>query len=639
MIEKRQYVRMNTVFPVEFQVCNGTGKEGTSRLLQGFTRDVSAGGMCIEFKNFGNEEKTYFIPNAVISLSIDTTFAKSPIRAAARIVWLKEEETHSHPKYCIGIAYTHIDDKARRRIIKHAKRLIWVPRIAFSLGLLGVVLLGGLSYNNHRLVVQNQQLVHQLVEGAEKKSSVASELYELQKRRSRIDGELQKAQENVKRLEKSITSLNTENISQKTAYEKHLKKSLEKQKTLGTELESLREGREKLKQTYQDLEKSGELTASAALRQMYEWLKSHQNLRTGLVASFEGDASLEDWAFTYDQSLACQTFLLFGDVKNAEMILNFYDKTATQQEGGFFNTYHAQVGDPVESTIHSGPNIWVGIAALQYQDRVKDGRFLSLAKRIGEWVITLQDSEGGLRGGPGLRWYSTEHNLDAYAFFSMLYSHTQDEKYRQAQEKALKWIKKYAYTMRGRALNRGKGDATIATDTLSWSIAALGPQTLKQIQFDPEGIVAFAEENCDVTVSLKKMSGKIMTVRGFDFSKAQNVGRGGVISTEWTSQMIVTYQVLAKYFNKEGDQDKAALYMDKANLYLNELQKLIITSPSRTGQGRGCLPYASADNINTGHGWRTPKGRRTGSVSGTAYGIFAWVRYNPFSADNKIEIR
>ena len=94
--------------------------------------------------------------------------------------------------------------------------------------------------------------------------------------------------------------------------------------------------------------------------------------------------------------------------------------------------------------------------------------------------------------------------------------------------------------------------------------------------------------------------------------------------------MIVTYRILSAHFASTGSSDKAAAYAEKAEFYLNELKKLMITSPSRTGQGRGCLPYASMDNADTGHGWRTPAGRRTGSVAGTAYGIFAWKSYNPF---------
>ena len=58
---------------------------------------------------------------------------------------------------------------------------------------------------------------------------------------------------------------------------------------------------------------------------------------------------------------------------------------------------------------------------------------------------------------------------------------------------------------------------------------------------------------------------------------------------------------------------------------------MVISSPSKTGQGEGCLPYASDAFADTGHGWRTPKGKRTGSVAGTAYTIFASLEYNPLS--------
>ena len=56
---------------------------------------------------------------------------------------------------------------------------------------------------------------------------------------------------------------------------------------------------------------------------------------------------------------------------------------------------------------------------------------------------------------------------------------------------------------------------------------------------------------------------------------------------------------------------------------------MIISSPSASGQGDSCLPYATQENADTGHGWMTPKGRATGSVAGTAYALFAYYNYNP----------
>ncbi len=611
---------MNTVFPVEIEL------PGT--LLQAFTRDVSAGGMCLELKSFGKRtEEQLQIPDLNLQLTINPVFSNHPVNAVAKIVWLKKEVRGSAPVYLIGVQYTQIDAKAQRRLIRYAKRLRWIPRLAAAAGLALLTVSLVLFGHGQRLIQENKVLVRQLVESAEKKSAVSSELFGLQKKKMSLDRELLKAQQKIQELESSKSSASAE-----------LKTALEQQSRLHEELNKVQASAEQLAVTYQNLETQGQPAAATVFRQMAEWLKSHQNLRTGLVASFEGDAFLEDWAFTYDESLACQVFLLFGDTRRAEAILMFYEKKASRQEQAFFNAYDTVDGRAVENTVHVGPNIWLGIAALQYEALVKDGRFLPLARRIGDWAISQQDAEGGLKGGPGLTWYSTEHNLDAYAFFSILYRQTQDERYHRAQTRVLDWIKKYAYSVKEKRINRGKGDATIATDTFSWSIASLGPQRLQEIQFDSEEIMEFAEEHCEVEVFYKPSYGKAVRVRGFDFAKAENIGRGGVISTEWTAQVIVTYRILSDYFKASGDVGKAAAYRDKANFYLTELQKLIITSPSRTGQGRGCLPYASAVDVDTGHGWRTPKGSRTGSVAGTAYGIFAWAGYNPFSLENKSDL-
>ena len=497
------------------------------------------------------------------------------------------------------------------------------------------------------MINENRHLIRDIVISAEKKSQVTQDLQALDDRKKKLSAELYTAKEKIKKMEASLSAMDRENqalneqssalsaeyMNQKTAYENQLRESTGKQEAISRQLEQVQEGRKKLQETYRQLEQEGQKRSSDVSAQMFQWLESHQNLRTGLVASFEGDPLLEDTAFTYDQSLAAQVFLLFGDNERAAAILSFFDRRAVHENGAFYNAYETVAGSPVESTVHVGPNLWLGIAALQFGHQTQDGRFLPLARRIGDWALRLQDAEGGLSGGPKFSWYSTEHNLDGYAFFRLLYETTGDEKYQQAGQRSLDWIKKYAYSVKEARPNRGKGDATLATDTFSWSIAAIGPEKLKQMQWDPEAIMEFAEKHCEVTVQARLGRKASARVRGFDFAKNQNLGRGGVISTEWTAQMIVSYQVLARYFEKLGESDKASSYSQKANLYLSELQKLIITSPSRTGQGRGCLPYASMDNVDTGHGWRTPKGASTGSVSATAYGLFAWKKYNPFELE------
>ncbi len=67
----------------------------------------------------------------------------------------------------------------------------------------------------------------------------------------------------------------------------------------------------------------------------------------------------------------------------------------------------------------------------------------------------------------------------------------------------------------------------------------------------------------------------------------------------------------------------------KADEYLNQLGNMIISSPSPSGQGESCLPYATQDFVDTGHGWMTPKGKSTGSLAGTVCTLFAYYNYNP----------
>ena len=154
-------------------------------------------------------------------------------------------------------------------------------------------------------------------------------------------------------------------------------------------------------------------------------------------------------------------------------------------------------------------------------------------------------------------------------------------------------------------------------------------EKLKQLGMDPEEIMNFAEEHCAVRVNFTRPSGVQIEVAGFDFAKYADMPRGGMISPEWTSQMIVSYQILSRYFAQKERVIQAGYYAEKARVYTGELNKLIIASPSAKGQGEGCLPYTTLENADTGHGWNTPLGTKTCSVAGTAYTIMAIKQFNP----------
>ena len=93
--------------------------------------------------------------------------------------------------------------------------------------------------------------------------------------------------------------------------------------------------------------------------------------------------------------------------------------------------------------------------------------------------------------------------------------------------------------------------------------------------------------------------------------------------------MVVAFKIISDFYYKKEMTAKSRAYALKADEYLSELSNMIISSSSSSGQGEGCLPYATQDDVDTGHGWRVARGTKTGSTAGTVYTIFARHNYNP----------
>ena len=662
-IERRQYIRLDVVFPVEFQFLDPETRGSVSDIKQGFARDIGKGGLCLEVNNIEDDfEGILKAKNVHLDLRIHIPLSHRETKAIASIAWYKKVKSGYPNKYLIGLSFIDIDKRESSRIYFHARRMSLTPKIV---PVIILFLIAGLVFfytSDYKSRLENKKLIEKIVSISGKRSILEKDILDYDVESREIEETLLSKQEDIEAYHVELEELKelSLDLEKKTKLLEHseevrlkaeqgLKEVLSEKEILTGKVSSLAEEVTYLEQRISQLSKNRisvgdslkELLASfvdveeKGVSSMYSWVKNHQNNFTGLVVSYEGDKGVEDWAFTYDQSLACQCFILMGDKDNARMVLDFYKHKAEKIYGGFANAYDACAGSVTEYTVHAGPNIWLGIAMMRYMERFQDEEYLRIAQQIGEWLIELQreDKESGIRGGPQFRWFSTEHNLDAYAFFNMLYRLTGDQKYLDSKDLVFKWIEKNAFSMREGRLNRGKGDATIATDTFAWAIAAIGPELLKDSGMDPDQIIDFAETNCMVTTDYKRPGNEVLKVTGFDFGKYEHLPRGGIISTEWTAQMIVTLKIMAGYHEDDNSFLKAAYYKNKADFYLSELQKMMIVSPSKMGQGEGCLPYASQDNVDTGHGWRAPDGSRTGSASGTIYTIFAKENYNPLGPD------
>jgi len=624
--ERRKYIRLDSVLPVQFRLLSLDGKRLLSDWLQGFTNNISKGGICLSVNNLNPElAQNLKDQQAEISLEIEVPIARTTVCALARVSWMEDVVGEAN-KYLIGLSYEEIDQYQRDRIMRYA----WTKKSFVPIALSVIIMLGlAFAFNSVisiKLIKGNRVLVEQLVKILQESSVAKQKIKEIVKERQDLQLKIQALQLRIQTLGEA--KVNGEEIKQLNSL---IERLTQEKSSLQEQLIAIQHSENAVTEELLRLDKKKATLEKANLDKMYRWLKVHQNPRTGLIMSFEGDSDVENWAFTYDQALAMQAYINYSDLERARKMLDFFQRKAKRIDGRFLNAYYVNDGSPAEYAVRSGPNIWLGIAVMQYIKKTQDLSYLDLAEDIARATIYLQnqDADGGIRGAPNAEWYATEHNLDAYAFFNMLYKITGKQEYAGARDKALNWLAMHTYDKIDIPIKRGKGDSTIATDTYAWSIAAVGPEKLEELGMNPDRIIEFAEQHCSVEVSYNRPEGGVVKIKGFDFAPQRHVARGGVVSSEWTAQMVLAFKIMADFYYKKGMIAKARSYELKGDAYLAELGNMLISSLSPSGQGESCLPYATQDYVDTGHGWMTPKGNQTGSVSGTAYTIFAYYKYNP----------
>lgn len=634
--ELRRFIRMDTVFPVEISFrAHGDAKPGP--ITQGFSRNVSKGGLCVEYMGLDAHYCQKLNAESAIQLRIEmqisVPFKPYVVAAGGKVAWIHRSVSQNidKPNYHIGVEYDSVDPKHAAIMMGFARKRRILPHVIGFFLLLLCLTVASLLYYQNELIQQNKELVGTVVRNAQARESWMQDLDTSSSAVRELAKFKTESHQKIEELNAKIDALASDD-GRLNDLEQERDQWVLKEAQFQNQLSDARKKKDSAGQQLQDAQQNMTKEYGRIAAQLYEWLARHANKKTGFVPSFEGDQELAYIAYTYDQALVVIAHSIMGNPEQAAKILHTYQTKAEKVKGAFISGYDAISVAPVEWNVHVGPNVWLGIAIVQYQRRTNDRQFQPMAVELGNWLIDLQneDPEGGLSGGPDFEWFSTEHNLDAYAYFKMLHEITGDRKYEDSAEKTFQWVMEHAADRSEGRFKRGRGDSTIATDTFSWSIAAIGPERLTAVDFDPEGIMEFAEAHCRVTVPFKRPEGSTVNITGFDFSKPENVPRGGVVSSEWTAQAIVTYQILEKHFRRIGASDKSEYYRTKAIFYLSELQKMIIASLSKTGQGRGCLPYATSAKADTGHGWRTPQGNKTGSVAGTAYSLFAWKSFNPF---------
>ncbi|MBI4846181.1 MAG: hypothetical protein HY810_06900 [Candidatus Omnitrophica bacterium] len=461
-------------------------------------------------------------------------------------------------------------------------------------------------------------IAQMLKNGANEKEKIKNEMADIEKRKLKEDRrrnvvKVNKLIKEKANLEERLNALADKNVQ----LEEKLGMFDNEEKELTDKLQVITNERLKLSDKSMDL--------------MCQWLESAQNNKTGLVPSYDKDEALLDVGYTYDQALSVFNFLYLGQEEKAKQILDFFKNRAQKVNDCFANAYDVANGGVCEYIVHSGPSIYLGLAMIKYESITHKQEYREVVNNIGQWLIALQGQrqDGALPGGPDFQWTSTEQNIAAYVFFKELFKISNDQRYAEASDKVALWLKDYGYNCKLKRFNRGKDDRMIATDIIALSILALGPEKLQQMGVDIEELVNCVEDNCKTSIVFEGLSGRKTTVTGYDFCAPSSIGREGTISIEWTSQMIVAFRELARFYENKNDLLKCKKYNLKADYYLGEMEKLLLV---RTffgkKQGAG-LPYSTDSGVPTGHGWHTPDSSSI-SAAGTNFAIFAKEEYNIF---------
>ena len=147
-----------------------------------------------------------------------------------------------------------------------------------------------------------------------------------------------------------------------------------------------------------------------------------------LVVSYAvpaGDpAAISGRAWTYDSAVTAAAVAADGQEQAARRILDVLARVQ-RPDGGLAASY-AVDGTHPDTLMRTGAVAWVGLAAAEYRRAFCASRYDGLLVGVARWLLERRVSSptsparGLLTGGPDVNWVSTEHNLEARAFFARL---------------------------------------------------------------------------------------------------------------------------------------------------------------------------------------------------------------------------
>ena len=237
-----------------------------------------------------------------------------------------------------------------------------------------------------------------------------------------------------------------------------------------------------------------------------------------LIRSFDiplNDPSYErllNWSWTYDSAVAATAFSSVGLQDQAGRLLD--QLAALQREDGSIEfAFNVETGES-SGTVRAGSVAFDAIAFSDYDSTFGSKVYLDDARRAVDYLLSLRNEDGLVRGGPDVKWVSTQHNiltLIALMTLSQQLEEQGDEgaaAYREAAAVIVKGIDSQLIVRDGGLAHfrEGVGDEVVPLDTQALGLIYarfLGDDDLaKQVyEYAQQN---FAIEGRSITLSNKK---------------------------------------------------------------------------------------------------------------------------------------
>ena len=213
--QEREYIRLESAFPVEFQKIE-EDREREFDIHQGFTKNLSKSGMCIETLMIKTRELSGIVPNETkLKLIINIPSEAHATVASATVRWIRKTEEMAVDRYAIGVSYDDIPHPDLEKIIKY---VLWFKKkpdifgiaVVIALVLMTVFFITALIFSNARTQLERK------VEMARRETSrLIKEAEVIKKEKSEVERDLRSVTEKYIALQKTLNNLENERAYQR----------------------------------------------------------------------------------------------------------------------------------------------------------------------------------------------------------------------------------------------------------------------------------------------------------------------------------------------------------------------------------------------------------------------------------------